>query len=157
MKTADRYLRSHVEPCANVRAGFSLFEVMLSLAIFLAAFVAISQLSSNGMNAAVQARLQTRAVLRCESKLAEIVAAIEPLEDVTDQPFQDDEQWKWSLQTASGPHADIRHVTVSVNYEGANDLASTSFVMTRLLRDPTVFEMAALAAAEEAASELGGL
>ena len=57
------------------RAAFSLLEVLLALGIFLTAFVALSQLSSNGMNAAVEARLRTKAILRCESKLAEIVAA----------------------------------------------------------------------------------
>ena len=67
------------------RRAFSLLEVLLALGIFLTAFVALSQLSSNGMNAAVEARLTTNAILRCESKLAELVAAVEPLEDVADQ------------------------------------------------------------------------
>lgn len=140
---------------AVVRRGFSLLEVLLSLTIFLIAFVALSQLSTNGMNAAVEARLTTQAILRCESKLAEIVAAIEPLEDVANQPFQDDEAWTWTLQTAAGPHADLQNVTVIVNYDGANQLASTSFSMSRLIRDPLVYEMAAAAAEEEASLEDG--
>ena len=81
------------------------------------------------------------------------------LEDVTDQPFQDDESWTWSMQTSVGPHADLQNVTVTVNYEGANQQASTSFSMSRLIRDPLVYEMAAMAAAaeEEAALEGDGL
>lgn len=133
----------------NARRGFSLLEVLLSLAIFLTAFVALSQLSSNGMNAAVEARLTTNAILRCESKLAELVAAVEPLEDVTDQPFQDDESWTWTLQTAAGPHADLKNITVIVKHDGANKLASASYSMSRLIRDPVVYE---IAAAEEAAA-----
>jgi type II secretion system protein I len=143
----------------SARRGFSLLEVLLSLGIFLTAFVALSQLSTNGMRAAVDARLMTKAIMRCESKLAEIVAAVEPLEDVADQPFEDDESWTWSMQTAVGPHADLQNVTVTVNYEGGNQQAPTNFSMSRLMRDPIVYEMAAVAAAaeEEAALEGDGL
>lgn len=140
----------------KARRAFSLLEVLLSLAIFLTAFVALSQLSTNGMRSAVDARLQTKAIMRCESKLAEIVAAVEPLEDVADQPFEDDDSWTWSMQTAVGPHADLQNVTITVNYEGANQQASTNFSMSRLIRDPLVYEMAAAAAAAEEEAELEG-
>ncbi len=140
----------------TARRGFSLLEVLLSLAIFLTAFVALSQLSTNGMRAAVDARLQTKAIMRCESKLAEIVAAVEPLEDVADQPFEDDDSWTWSMQTAVGPHADLQNVTITVTYEGANQQDSTSFSMSRLIRDPLVYEMAAAAAAAEEEADLEG-
>ena len=130
--------------------------MLISLAIFMTAFVALSQLSHNGMRSAVEARLTTKAILRAESKMAEIVAAVEPLEDVADQPFQDDESWTWSMQTAAGPHADIQNVTVTVNYEGTSQQASTSFSMSRLIRDPIVYEMAAAEAAAEEEAELEG-
>lgn len=135
----------------TARRAFSLLEVLLAMGIFLTAFVALSQLSSNGMNAAVEARLTTNAILRCESKLAELVAAVEPLEDVADQPFQDDESWTWTLQTAAGPHADLKNITVIVRYDGGNQLASTAYSISRLIRDPVVYEMAA--AEEDAAME----
>jgi type II secretion system protein I len=156
MKSA---VTKHARPLTTsvtARRGFSLLEVLISLAIFMTAFVALSQLSHNGMRSAVEARLTTKAILRAESKMAEIVAAIEPLEDVTDQSFQDDESWTWSMQTAVGPHADLQNVTITVNYEGANQLASTSFSMSRLIRDPIVYEMAAVAAAAEEEAELEG-
>lgn len=135
-----------------LRAGISLFEVVLSLSIFLGAVVALSQLTNNGMNTAVAARLQTQAVLRCESKLAELVAGIEPLEDVTDQPFDDDENWMWSLATTTGPHADLLNVTVSARYDGGNQRATAGYSLSRLMRDPIVFEEAAAAEAEAAAT-----
>jgi len=153
MKTSATPHTKTLATSNTARDGFSLLEVLLALAIFLTAFVALSQLSTNGMNAAVEARLTTQAILRCESKLAEVVAAIEPLEDVANQPFQDDDAWTWTLQTADGPHADLQNVTVIVNYDGANTLASTSFSMSRLIRDPVVYEMAAAAAEEEASLE----
>lgn len=140
----------------TARRGFSLLEVLLSLAIFLTAFVALSQLSANGMRAAVAARLETKAIMRCESKLAEIVAAVEPLESVTDQPFEDDLDWTWSMETVVGPHADTQNVTITVQYDGGNQQATTSFSMSRLIRDPIVYEMAAAAAAAEEEAELEG-
>jgi general secretion pathway protein I len=153
MKTTTTKHARQLATSVTARRGFSLLEVLLSLGIFLTAFVALSQLSTNGMNAAIEARLTTNAILRCESKLAEIVAAVEPLEAVADQPFQDDESWTWTLQTAAGPHADLQNVTVIVKHEGANKLASTSYSMSRLIRDPIVYEMAAAAEEEAAALE----
>ncbi|MBI1315006.1 hypothetical protein GC176_27255 [bacterium] len=123
------------------------------MSIFLGAVVALSQLTNSGMNSAIGARLQTQAVLRCESKLAEIVAAIEPLDDVTDQPFEDDDKWTWSLASVEGPHPDLLNVTVSVRFDGGNQRASTGFSISRLMRDPAVFEEAAVAAADAAAAE----
>jgi general secretion pathway protein I len=156
MKSAATKQTRPLKTSVTARRGFSLLEVLISLAIFMTAFVALSQLSHNGMRSAVEARLTTKAILRCESKMAEIVAAIEPLEDVTDQPFQDDESWTWSMQTALGPHADLQNVTITVNYEGANQQASTSFSMSRLIRDPLVYEMAAATATAEEEAELEG-
>ena len=134
------------------RAGISLFEVVLALSIFLGAVVALSQLTNNGMRTAVSARLQTQAVLRCESKLAELVAGVEPLEDVAEQPFDDDENWTWSLTTTTGPHADLLNITVSANHNSGGERSLASYSISRLLRDPLVFEEAAAAEAEAAAA-----
>ena len=84
--------------------------------------------------------MQTQAVLRCESKLAELTAAVEPLEDVTGLPFEDDARWTWTLLTAPGPHADLLQLNVAVRYDGGAEMADTSFAMTQLIRDPVVFE-----------------
>lgn len=122
------------------RSGLSLLEVVLSITIFVGAVTALSQLSTNGMTAAVKGRLDTQAFMRCESKMAEVSAAIEPLEDISDQPFQDDENWTWSLSTSGGPHADVLFAKVTVNYNGQSDLSSTSVSLSKLIRDPAVFE-----------------
>ena len=66
MKSAATEHARKLEPGIKTRRGFSLLEVLLSLAIFLAAFVALSQLSSSGMRTAVAARLETKAIMRCE-------------------------------------------------------------------------------------------
>ncbi len=80
------------------------------------------------------------------------MAGVEPLEDVTEQPFDDDENWTWSLATATGPHADLLNITVSATYDSGSERSLASYSISRLLRDPLVFEEAAAAEAEAAAA-----
>ncbi|GIT30334.1 MAG: hypothetical protein Ct9H300mP1_23800 [Planctomycetaceae bacterium] len=54
------------------RSGFTLLEVLVSLAIFVAAFASLSQLFTLGSRAAVQAALETQATVRAEAKMAEV-------------------------------------------------------------------------------------
>ena len=140
MKPNRHHHSTHSAGDIHRRAGFSLFEVVISLGLFIGALAALSQLSSNGMNAAVQSRLLTHAVLRCESKLNEIAAAVEPLQPINELPFEDDTNWNWSLQSELGPHADLLLVTVTVKYFNQNDISATSFSMSRLMRDPLTFQ-----------------
>lgn len=143
-------LRQQTQPRAEVtRSGISLMEVVIALGIFIGSLAALSQLSNNGMSAAVQSRLLTHAILRCESKLNEVAAAVEPLQPIEGQPFEDDENWSWSLTSATGPHADLLLVTITVKYFKQNDLASTSYSISRLIRDPLVFQQATESTAEE--------
>ncbi|MFP6763636.1 MAG: hypothetical protein VB858_08460 [Planctomycetaceae bacterium] len=127
-------------PSRHRRSGLSLLEVILSLTIFVGAVSALSQLSTNGTTAAVTARLETQAILRCESKLAEVATAIEPLDDVLEEPFSDEEDWTWSLESQAGPHADVLLVTVSVAFNGESALSSVNYSLSRLIRDPAIFE-----------------
>lgn len=137
---------------AAVRRGLTLFEVLISLAIFVVSMAALSQLISTGVQAAARARLQTQAVLRCESKLAEVLAGVEPMETLSPTPFEDDPSWTWSLEIGSGPHLDLLELNVTVSHAGESDLAAASYSMSRYVRDPQIYADAALAA-EEAAME----
>ena len=85
------------------RSGLTLLEVLIALSIFVAAFAAISQLFTLGSRAAIQASLETQAVLRCESKLAEVVAGIESLEAADGTAYEDDPRWVWSLAVDAPP------------------------------------------------------
>jgi general secretion pathway protein I len=118
------------------RRGLTLFEVLLSLAIFVMAMSAVGQLVSNGMRGAVRGRLETQAVLRCESKLAEVIAGIEPLQAVNNIQFPDDPTWNWSLSLAAGPTEDLLDVEVVVLHSGSNGVGLVSFGLRRLVRDP---------------------
>ncbi len=122
------------------RQGLTLLEVLLSLGLFLGALAALSQLWYGGVRASVQARLTTQAILRCESKLNEVVAGAVSLQSTTDTPFEDDATWTWSLQVLpSEVHANVLLLIVNVSHPGQGGLSASSYQLSRLLRDPQVW------------------
>ena len=124
---------------ASPRGGFTLFEVLLSLGLFLGTLAVLSQLWYGGVRASVQSRLRTQAIFRCESKLSEVVAGAIPLEAASETPFEDDVSWTWNMQVLPGPHADVMLVVVNVAHPGQGGLSSSSHQLSRLIRDPLVW------------------
>lgn len=122
----------------RTRAGLTLLEVLISLAIFLGALTALSQLIGIGSRAAVQAQLRTQAILKCQSKLAEVLAGAQPLESVSQAAYEDEENWKWSLDVQPGAYENMLQLTVSVLYSGAGESVTTSYQLTRQIRDPAM-------------------
>lgn len=141
-----------IRPCVSSRRGLTLLEVLLSLGLFLGALAALSQLWYGGVRASVQARLSTQAILRCESKLNEVVAGAVPLQTTGDTPFDDDANWTWNLQVESGPHVDALLVKVKVSHPGQSGLSSSSHELQRLIRDPQIWTNAQQATTEETTS-----
>ena len=129
------------------KRGFTLFEVLLSLAIFAVSLVAIGQMMSNGMRGAVQARLQSQAVLRCQSKLAEVVAGVAPLQAANNVAFPDDADWHWSMTVTPATQANLYVADLTVARKGSNAVGDVSFTLRRMLRDP---QLATNAVLEEA-------
>lgn len=132
------------------RAGFTLFEVVLSLGIFLGALAAISRIVDNGSRAALRARLMNDAILRCESLMNQVVAGSVPLEAVDQTPFEDDQHWAWSLVLAEGPHVDLLSVQVVVAHAQGDGQIDAEFALWRLMRNPELYLEASAAAAETA-------
>ncbi|MFP6767525.1 MAG: prepilin-type N-terminal cleavage/methylation domain-containing protein, partial [Planctomycetaceae bacterium] len=135
-------------------SGMTLLEVLVSLSIFLGSFAAVSQLFNLGSRAAIRAALETQAVLRCESKLAELVAGVESLEAGEATPYEDDPRWNWSLVVnAAEQNPSLMEVVVTVAFQPEAGPEGHRFSLTRLLLDPQVVldaEEEAAAAAEEA-------
>jgi len=73
-----RSLRTQVK--VPLRRGFSLLEVLLSLAILLLALTAIGQLVDMGSDRELDGRLQTQASRLIQAKLAEFESGAAPLE-----------------------------------------------------------------------------
>jgi type II secretion system protein I len=122
---------------ATKRKGLSLFEILVALAIFVCSMAAIGQLVSSGVRAAVQARLQSQAVLRAETKMAEAVAGITSLHGASGT-FTDDTNWNWAVASTQSQHEGLFLVEVTVAHAGVTTSARQSFVLRRLVRDPQI-------------------
>jgi Tfp pilus assembly protein PilV len=121
----------------SARKGLSLFEVLIALAIFVCSMAAIGQLVSSGVRAAVQARLQSQAVLRAETKMAEAVAGITSLHGASGT-FTDDPTWSWVVASTQSQHEGLYLVEVTVTHAGVTTSARQSFALRRLVRDPQI-------------------
>ena len=116
---------------------------------------AITRLVSTGTRASVRGQLQTEAILRCESKLSEVIAGIEPMESVEAQemPIEDGEGWVWSMQVIYGEEEySPLSLEVMVQHLTTDGSANAAFTIYRTIRDPQLFIDAAVAA-EEASQE----
>jgi hypothetical protein len=121
---------------------------VLALAIFFGALAVLSQLAWNGSRAAVQARLKTQAIIRCEAKLAEVLSGIETLQQKSRVPFPDDAGWTWSLAVTETSYPDLLQIDVSVSHSGNAKLANVEYTLRRWMRDPSLFQEAAVKAKE---------
>ncbi len=137
------------------RRGLTLYEVVISLAIFAGALAAISQGMSTGTRAAVQARLQSQAVLLAQTKMAEIVSGVLPPKSASDVPFAepDLDGWTWSATVTPGPHVGLYQVEVSVACHQAHSSIDASFTLDRLVRDQLAFSTTATQAAQTKATD----
>lgn len=142
------------------RRGLTLYEVVLSMAIFFMAMAGVSQLISIGSDSAVAAKLTTEAAMHCESRMNEVIAGAIPLEDVSDQPLEEgNDAWQWTLVAKKDePVPGMVDLTVTVSHYNTDGVRNATFSLRRLIRDPQVFidaaeeaEAKAAAAAEEAA------
>lgn len=99
------------------RTGLTLFEVVISLAIFIGAVVALWNLSNAAANRASQTQLQTQASLMCQSKLAEAMVGLQELGSVDWQPISDVDNFFWKMDASQNGVDGLYLVQVSVKHE----------------------------------------
>jgi general secretion pathway protein I len=99
------------------RPGLSLMEVLVALAIFLFAMIALGQLIGYGSDRAADVRDLNRAPLLAQSKMAEVAGGAVALSSAPETPFEgDDADWSWSLDASSdGGIQNLWRVTVTVS------------------------------------------
>ena len=119
----------------------------MALAVFLGAFTVIGQIISTGSRASVAGQLESEAVLRARTKLAEVVGGIEPVAGVQGESFEDDPSWTWSLTVSDGPHDDLLLLTITIEHLGSDGTPDATFLLNRIVRDPQLFIDAAAEAA----------
>lgn len=117
------------------RPGLSLIEVLLSVAIFFMAIVAISRLVDMGTDTELQARLNSTGSRLAQSVLAQVEAGIIPMDSSQGEFSDADAGWTWTL-TAPLQSTNLYNVTVTVtrNFKGQ----SFSITMSQMILDPTV-------------------
>ena len=127
------------------RAGFSLLEVILAMAILAGAIAVLSEASRMALRNAAAARDLAHAQLLCETKLAEIVIGITPSDPVPATPFDPDETaldpdepaWLYSIDSEPTNEDGLISVTVTVTRDLPPEQHPVRFSLVRWLPDPS--------------------
>jgi type II secretory pathway pseudopilin PulG len=130
--------RARVPQAPAGRAGITLLEVLIALAIFLGAITVIGQIINTGSQAAIAAQQQAEAVRRCETVLAETLAGSIPMQDSSGS-FEDDPDWSWSVTVLEGPHVDLLSLEVVVAHVDQFGKEDERFALVRWVRNPELF------------------
>lgn len=118
------------------RRGLSLLEVILALAILGMSLAIIGEMVRLGLRSSVATRDLTTAQLLCESKLAEIVAGVEPLAATSGAPLDPEGLWTYTVQMESAQEEGL--VTIQVTVQQATTNRPVSFSLVRWMIDPGV-------------------
>lgn len=148
MRSTDRRVNS------GPRRGISLIEVLLSLAIFLLALVAIGRLVDFGSDRAQDAQLQTRGTRLALAKMAEVEAGVISVQSGGAGDFPEEPGWSWSVEPQPTGPPNVYQVTVRVT----RDLNGKPFEvsLTQIVYDPALIGSAAQAEKTTTDSSSGG-
>jgi type II secretion system protein I len=115
------------------RAGLTLLEVMVALAIFLFAMVAIGRLVTFGTDRARD--IQGRAVQLCQSQLDKLASGIMPLQDASGE-CDEDSDWEYKIECQQNGIQALWNVKVTVTRKQSDDKAGQA-VLTQMVFDPS--------------------
>jgi general secretion pathway protein I len=118
------------------RHGFSLLEVLLAMAILVGSLVVLSDLATIGRIHATKAADGTTAMRICRSKLNEIIAGLEPVAPVRDEPLDGEPGWLYSVEVESLQQPGLVSVRVTVRQEESENGRPLEFSLVRWIRDP---------------------
>jgi len=138
------------------RRGLTLMEVMLAIAIFGLALVAIGELIRIGSVSAAAARDVTEGQRLCNNVMAEVGAGIIPPDSTSETPVEGTEDWLYTLESMPLEEQEgMLWVSVTVQQDSARYIKPAKFTLVRWMTDPAAIEAAkadAAAAAEAEAS-----
>jgi hypothetical protein len=116
------------------RAGLSLLEVLLALAIFLFSLAAIGALVEFGNERSTAAAMLTTATRLAQAKLAEVEAGSIPVATGGSGTFDDEPEWNWSVEAGAATVPNVYPVTVRVWREVAGQTHEVT--LTQMVFDP---------------------
>ncbi|OHB69841.1 MAG: hypothetical protein A2V70_09615 [Planctomycetes bacterium RBG_13_63_9] len=156
------------------KGGFSLLEVILSLAILAGAIAVLGEAARTGIRNAMTTRQLTQAQLLCESKLAEITAGIIEPSPVSGARFDrsytgsgttgtagiigdDQDEWQYSINIDQLNEEGLVAVRVTVEQTLPANKRPVKIEITRWIPDPDV-ELSEGSTSEESSegSDSGG-
>ena len=115
--------------------GQRLARYATDLAILLFALIGIGRLMILGTDLALDVQGQSEAALKCQSKLNEVLAGAVPLGGQTDTPFDEDPDYRWSLDVQSGQAQGLYNVTVRVSSRQPD---GPEWSISRMMLDPSI-------------------
>jgi general secretion pathway protein I len=125
------------DAAGSKRAGLSLLEVLLSLAIFLMSLVALGQLISLGGDMARDVQWISRSMMLAESRMAELSAGSLPLTSQAETPCDEDPDFSWSVDAeAESTIPGLFRVTVIVS-RPRTDGSKFETKLNQMVLDPT--------------------
>lgn len=142
MRPPHRSVGPRGELCRAQRASrhaFTLLEVLLSTVILAGALAALSQLSTNGVTAALRTENETLAAVRCQTKLDEILATNLLFQSGQSNEFTGASDWSWLAEISDGPTESLAVLTVTVQRTGARN-SETSFSLSRLVARSSILD-----------------
>lgn len=119
------------------RRGLSLMEVLIALTIFLFSLVAIGRLVVMSGDRALDVQQQSQAAQLCQTKLAEVLAGAVPLSSQSDVSFDEDPDYRWSLDAQSDATPNLWRVQVRVTRERP-DGSKIECTLSQLVLDPSL-------------------
>ena len=139
MKSMNRTSVVDARHSGSHRCGLTLLEILVSTAILVASVTAIMQVLNVGHNSKLSALLDAEAALRCESIMGELLAGVRPLESTSPEPFDDDSKWMWNASVSDQGSTSLLQLEVVVQHSPTGNQVSSTFSLTRYVRDPQIF------------------
>ena len=116
------------------RNGFSLLEVLLATSILLGCAIVLGQLAHIGSRRARIAEELSTAEVLCETKMAELLAGVVPIDSVQEEPLEERPGWVVSIETTPTLQAGLTAVRVTIAQEVVPPAKSRQFSLVRWVR-----------------------
>jgi type II secretion system protein I len=118
------------------RAGLTLLEAILAIAILGGAIAAVGESIRIGSQAASDARDLTMAQLLCEAKLTELASGLQPLLPVVGAQLEVAPEWLYTVEVQSLEQPSMLALFVTVERDPTVTARPLSVTLTRWLIDP---------------------
>ena len=114
--------------------GLSLLEVILSIAILALALMAIGDLIATGFRSAKNAEELSEAQILCDTKMAEVVAGVLPLESSAGNTIEENPEWEYDVEIEPAALPGLLQIRVRVRQSDA--ALPVEFFIDRWMQDP---------------------